>query len=575
MPDAEYGGGNSNSGYGSAASKTSSTGSRDDGARDSVGANAPSKSSQGTDSKDKGTNNASREAQGNVQGTPSRGGQPNNTDSRSPGNVNSQPATQKMAGSTQKGLVDQSRITKSSITRDDGMRAPVGENAPNKTYPTAADNKEIQDLRDHLNRQQTDINALLDTIRGPNLVETNLIKQPYGPVKQGTINPELQARMDALIKANQPIVSNPSYFGDLPKAPIQNKTYPTVEDNQEIQDLKDWLNRLPDRSQKVGVLDAPRLGLDPTNGIARTPLTSPTPLDPAMRGRLEQTRAPGYGVPDVPQRGQVVAKTPGVRVNLPSSPPGPGTINDLLDGIQSGWGEMDDLAGRVSYPSEEGQIYGPQSLNKYDGVLDKIQDRVADRNVLSPGQILNNQTINDAMHKSSTLNASRIPASTPQPSPTITSGPETPPGPADWQQGSSVPRPREKPAGTANPAGFTQAEPDLQTLMDSTDPFAEPENDLYGRRTIEERLTDKVTGAITDRFERVTEPVQKLVESIFGKPDGVGRQPQFGPGGQERGRNPVILTPAGNTDLMTLLAEMQAAQVPQQDQMKLILSVFA
>ena len=193
------------------------------------GGQSPGNTGNTTDSKDKGTNNASRESQGNVQGTPSRGGQPNNTESRSPGNVNSQPATQKMAGSTQKGLVDPSRISKTSITRDDGMRAPVGENAPNKTYPTAADNKEIQDLRDHLNRQQTDINALLDTIRGPNLVETNLIKQPYGPVKQGTINPELQARMDALIKANQPIVANPSYFGDLPKAPIQNKTYPTVE----------------------------------------------------------------------------------------------------------------------------------------------------------------------------------------------------------------------------------------------------------------------------------------------------------------------------------------------------------
>lgn len=570
MPDAEYGGGNSNSGYGSAASKTSSTSSssRDDGARDSVGANAPSKSSQGTDSKDKGTNNASREAQGNVQGTPSRGGQPNNTDSRSPGNVNSQPATQKMAGSTQKGLVDQSRITKSSITRDDGMRAPVGENAPNKTYPTAADNKEIQDLRDYLNRQQSDINALLDTIRGPNLVETNLIKQPYGPVKQGTINPELQARMDALIKANQPLVSNPSYFGDLPKAPIQNKTYPTVQDNQEIQDLKDWLNRLPDRSQKVGVLDAPRLTLDPTNGIAQYP---------------------GAGVPDLPQRGQVVAKTPGPRVNLPATPGiDQNTINDLLNGIQSGWGdETDMLAQKLGqYPSEEGQIYGPAGLNTYEGTLPKIQDRVADRNVLSPGQVLNNQTVNDAMHKSSILNASRIPAAR---APGITAGPETPvgTGPGQTDEGmdeagltrgiTTVPTPRANPirAGTANPAGFTQAEPDLQTLMDSTDPFAEPENDLYGPKTIEERLTDKVTGAITDRFERVTDPVQKLVESIFGKPDGIGRQPQFGPGGQERGRNPVIPTPAGNTDLMTLLAEMQAAQVPQQDQMKLILSVFA
>jgi hypothetical protein len=39
-------------------------------------------------------------------------------------------------------------------------------------------------------------------------------------------------------------------------------------------------------------------------------------------------------------------------------------------------------------------------------------------------------------------------------------------------------------------------------------------------------------------------------------------------------KNRTIPTPAGNTDMETLLAEMQGAGLPQQDQLQLILSVF-
>lgn len=192
---------------------------------------------------------------------------------------------------------------------------------------------------------------------------------------------------------------------------------------------------------------APQAITDPYGGMGKmgmlsgqtSPYNQPASIapDPQMAGRLAETRLPGYGVPDLPQRGQVVAKTPGERVNLPSSGPQQlGNINDMLGGLISGWNE-DQIASQISYPSEEGQIYGPASLANYN--QPKIADRVpqyadpAQERASIVNQWRQNQLANNSIPRGN-LNPATPPANAGM-GPTF--GPETPAGPEGWQQGDA------------------------------------------------------------------------------------------------------------------------------------------
>lgn len=192
---------------------------------------------------------------------------------------------------------------------------------------------------------------------------------------------------------------------------------------------------------------APQAVTDPYGGMGKmgmlsgqtSPYNQPASIapDPQMAGRLAETRLPGYGVPDLPQRGQVVAKTPGERVNLPSSGPQQvGNINDMLGGLNSGWNE-DQIASQISYPSEEGQIYGPASLANYN--QPKIADRVpqyadpAQERASIVNQWRQNQMANNSIPRGN-LNPATPPVNAGM-GPTY--GPETPAGPEGWQRGDA------------------------------------------------------------------------------------------------------------------------------------------
>lgn len=180
----------------------------------------------------------------------------------------------------------------------------------------------------------------------------------------------------------------------------------------------------------------------------RAPISFPTkqsyPVDPSMPGRLVEANRPGAGVPDLPTYGQEFAKTPGVpawQSNPPAPQPQLGNASELLGGLTSGWPDTPIADPRLSYPSEEGQIYAPANLDLYSPQPKQFTDRVPAQQptayqspIDNPGERLQNYLT----EQQAVLTGSRrgVPQQPAQASTGLTYGPETPPGPADWQQGS-------------------------------------------------------------------------------------------------------------------------------------------
>lgn len=69
-------------------------------------------------------------------------------------------------------------------------------------------------------------------------------------------------------------------------------------------------------------------------GPARSPTAPQNPFDavfdPQIAGRLAATRAPGYGVPDLPTRGQTVNMTPAAKPAVAASNPALQALNDMI-----------------------------------------------------------------------------------------------------------------------------------------------------------------------------------------------------------------------------------------------------
>jgi len=282
---------------------------------------------------------------------------------------------------------------------------------------------------------------------------------------------------------------------------------------------------------------APQAVTDPWGGMGKmgmlsgqtSPYNQPTSIapDPQMAGRLAETRLPGYGVPDLPQRGQVVAKTPGERVNLPSSGLQQlGNINDMLGGLNSGWND-DQIASQISYPSEEGQIYGPASLNTYPGATPKIADRVPqyDDPALERASIVNqwrqNQLANNSIPRGN-LNPATPPVNAGM-GPTY--GPETPAGPEDWQQGGIDPT-----AGSPE----TQNGPlDYAKEIAMNTPIARAATGIMN-------VLDKISGGPAYRND-VSLGTDNSGRRTDRAPSGNSYSPGgFGPGGGDRRGNPMV-----------------------------------
>ena len=384
---------------GNTGGNTQGTDSRDGGMRGPVGANAPS--SQGTQSRDGGM----RGPTGSNAPTGGPGGQ-NNNGPQNMGNPGGQ--------GPQIGGVDRATITKvaNSLLGNSNKNLNYGYGTPGNPVPALNNRNPLQgnapgSPNAYENQVQTLVNAVKPLSVAPqdSVMRHLTMGKPIAPPSPGSLDRYADMTMGGKFGLGS------TQLGMTPPAP------------QTVTDPYGGMG-------KMGMLSG-----------QTSPYNQPASIapDPQMAGRLAETRLPGYGVPDLPQRGQVVAKTPGERVNLPSSGPQQlGNINDMLGGLNSGWNE-DQIASQISYPSEEGQIYGPASLANYN--QPKIADRVpqyadpAQERASIVNQWRQNQFANNSIPRGN-LNPATTPVNAGM-GPTF--GPETPAGPEGWQQGGIDP----------------------------------------------------------------------------------------------------------------------------------------
>ena len=150
------------------------------------------------------------------------------------------------------------------------------------------------------------VNSLVNAVKPREVYSpTSVMPRSPGPARNGLVSSELASTY-------------------APAAPTQN--FPSTADNTEIQALKDYFSRPKAGFSETQFANAPlKTQTFPTPNddaeiqALRDYLNSPS-LDPSMPGRFAETKRPGYGVPDLPTFGQTVEKTPGPRVNIPSTP---------------------------------------------------------------------------------------------------------------------------------------------------------------------------------------------------------------------------------------------------------------